>query len=143
MKRQFKIGNRVIGENCPAIIITIMTKLQKSLKSLKLLIPTTLEPHEFKQMAEAIRVAEKALVEVSYAVTEKEADSRVFRRSLFAVKDLKAGGHFTDQNARVIRPGFGMHPRFYKDIIVRRAAMDISRGTPLTWEMVSDEGNER
>lgn len=67
----------------------------------------SLEPQEFKAMVEAIRVAEKALGEVSYEVTEKQQESRVFRRSLFVVKDMEAGEEFTEENVRSIRPGYG------------------------------------
>ena len=64
----------------------------------------SLEPQEFKAMVEAIRTAEKALGEVRYEVGEQEAKSRVFRRSLFVIKDMKAGEVFTEENVRSIRP---------------------------------------
>jgi pseudaminic acid synthase len=97
----------------------------------------SLEPDEFKAMVDAVRVAEKALGQVSYEVTEKEQASRVFRRSLFVVQDMKAGGVFTEDNVRSIRPGHGLHTRHLDDILGRRAACDIERGTPLTWNVVS------
>jgi N-acetylneuraminate synthase len=96
----------------------------------------SLEPHEFKAMVEAIRTAEKALGKVHYGVSEREAESRVFRRSLFVVKDMKAGEVFTEENVRSIRPGHGLHPRYLKEVLGRRATQDISAGTPLTWSMV-------
>jgi len=96
----------------------------------------SLEPHEFKEMVNAIRVAEKALGQVNYAVTEKEAASRVFRRSLFVVKDMKAGDVFTEENVRSIRPGCGLHTKHLERIIQRRAAKSIKRGTPVTWDLV-------
>jgi len=95
------------------------------------------EPQEFKAMVEAIRTAEKALGEVRYEVSEHEAKSRVFRRSLFVVKDMKAGEVFTEECVRSIRPGHGLHPRYRQDVLGRRAAQDIQRGTPLGWELVS------
>lgn len=95
----------------------------------------SLEPSEFKAMVNAIRVAEKALGRVSYEVTEREADSRVFRRSLFVVKDMIAGELFTEENVHSIRPGYGMHTRHLNDILGKRAATDITRGTPLTWDL--------
>ena len=97
----------------------------------------SLEPHEFKAMVEAIRTAEKALGEVRYEVGEQEAKSRVFRRSLFVVKDMKAGEVFTEENVRSIRPGYGLPPKFLKEVLGRRAARDIKRGTPLEWGLVS------
>jgi len=97
----------------------------------------SLEPHEFKAMVEAIRTAEKALGKVSYEVSGQQPTSRVFRRSLFVVEDMKEGGIFTEENVRSIRPGYGLHPRHLKDILGRRAARDIQRGTPLTWELIS------
>lgn len=95
----------------------------------------SLEPHEFKAMVDAVRTAEKALGTVSYQVTEKEAASRVFRRSLFVVKDMKSGEMFTEENVRSIRPGYGMHTRQLNDILGKCAAIDIPRGTPLTWDL--------
>lgn len=97
----------------------------------------SLEPQEFKAMVEAIRTAEKAVGQVDYETGEREAGSRVFRRSLFVVKDMRAGDAFTGENVRSIRPGHGLHPRNLKDVLGRRAARDIRRGTPLTWELVS------
>jgi len=87
-------------------------------------------------MVEAIRVAEKALGEVRYEVTEREQASRAFRRSLFVVKDMKAGEVFTEGNVCSIRPGYGLPPKYLKDILGRRAAVDILMGTPLPWSFV-------
>lgn len=101
----------------------------------------SLEPHEFKAMVEAIRVAEKALGEVSYVVTEREATSRVFRRSLFVVQDMQAGDVFTPGNLRSIRPGHGLHTRYLDEILGRPAARAIKRGTPLCWEHVLGSRN--
>ncbi|NPV91587.1 MAG: pseudaminic acid synthase [Firmicutes bacterium] len=96
----------------------------------------SLEPHEFKEMVEAIRVAEKAVGRVHYGVSEKEAKSRVFRRSLFVVKDMKVGEEFTTENVRSIRPAHGLHTRHLKEVLGRRASRDIERGTPLEWGLI-------
>lgn len=96
----------------------------------------SLEPHEFRAMVEAIRVAEKALGEVRYRVTEREAASRVFRRSLFVVQDVKAGEVFTERNVRSIRPGCGLHTRYLDEVLGRHAARDAVRGTPLRWDLI-------
>jgi N-acetylneuraminate synthase len=95
--------------------------------------PFSLEPHEFKAMVEAVRVAEKALGHVHYGLEEQEVNSRVFRRSLFVVEDVQAGAPFTSANVRSIRPGHGLHTRYLDAVIGRRASQDIARGTPLAW----------
>jgi len=96
----------------------------------------SLEPQEFKTMVEAVRTAEKALGKISYKVSEQEAKSRVFRRSLFVVRDMQKGEVFTEENVRSIRPGYGLPPHHLKDVLGRRASCDIKRGTPLSWEFV-------
>lgn len=96
----------------------------------------SLEPHEFKAMAEAVRTAEKAAGAVNYGVSPREAASRVFRRSLFVVREMRAGEAFTEENVRSIRPGYGLHTRHLPEILGRRAARDIRRGVPLTWDLV-------
>lgn len=98
----------------------------------------SLEPHEFQAMVEAVRVAEQALGRVSYEVTPREMSSRVFRRSLFVVQEVKQGEVFTPENVRSIRPGYGLHTRYFAEVLGRRASRDISRGTPLQWELVGD-----
>jgi len=97
----------------------------------------SLEPDEFGEMVNAVRTAEKALGEVRYATTERETANRVFRRSLFVVKDMRAGDVFTEENVRSIRPGNGLHPRHLQDILGRRASENIRRGTPLAWDRIS------
>lgn len=96
----------------------------------------SLEFHEFKAMVDAIRTAEEALGKISYKVSKQEAKSRVFRRSLFVIRDVKKGELFTEENVRSIRPGYGLHPRYIVEILGARAAKDINRGTPLTWAMI-------
>ncbi|MBM3146053.1 MAG: pseudaminic acid synthase [Chloroflexi bacterium] len=102
----------------------------------------SLEPQEFAQMVEAVRTAEKALGEIHYGVSDQEARSRVFRRSLFVVEDVKAGEVFTSENVRSIRPGHGLHTRFQQDVLGRKAAKTIQRGTPLAWDLVGGMGKQ-
>ena len=97
----------------------------------------SIEPEEFKAMVETIRTVEKAPGEVRHESGEQEAKSRVFRRSLFVVEDIKAGEVFTEENVRSIRPGYGLHPRHLKEILGRRAKQDIRRGTPLSRKLIS------
>ncbi len=90
-------------------------------------------------MVDAVRVAEKALGKIRYEVTEHEAASRAFRRSLFVVEDMKAGDVFTEKNVRSIRPGQGLAPKHLSEVLGRRAARDIARGTPLSWSVIEGE----
>jgi len=97
----------------------------------------SLEPHEFKQMVDAIRVSEKALGQVQYGVNDDEEKSRVFRRSLFVVQDMKKGDVFTATNVRSIRPGHGLAPKHLPEVLGKRAARDVEKGTPLSWELTA------
>ncbi len=99
----------------------------------------SLEPHEFKQMVGAVRTAERALGTVHYGVTEHEPESKALRRSLFIVRDMKRGEPFTAETVRSIRPGHGLSTRHMEEVLIRHASRDIKRGTPLTWELVSDQ----
>jgi len=97
----------------------------------------SLEPHEFKAMVDAVRVTEQALGNVHYGVMPDEMKSRVFRRSLFVVVDVKAGEPFTEANVRSIRPGYGLPPKYLREVLGRKAAHDLERGTPLTFDVIS------
>jgi len=99
----------------------------------------SMEPHEFKVMVESIRLVEKALGEINYEPSKQELRNRVLRRSLFVVRDMKAGDKFTEDNVRSIRPGMGLAPRFLYDILGRRASCDIARGTPLKWVHINNK----
>jgi len=96
----------------------------------------SLEPQEFKAMVDAVRSAEKCLGEVQFGLSSKEEASRVFRRSLFVVQDVKQGELFTASNVRSIRPGHGLHTRHLSEVLGKRAAQNTERGTPLSWELV-------
>ena len=96
----------------------------------------SMEPDEFRAMVNAVRDVEKALGSVSYALSDKTKKSREFSRSLFIVKDTKAGDALTEDNVRSIRPGYGLHPKYMKDIIGKKALTDIKRGTPLSWLLI-------
>ena len=97
----------------------------------------SLEPEEFKSMVHAVRTAERALGEVHFGASAHESRTRVLRRSLFVVQDVKRGEPFTAENVRSIRPGYGLHTRHLADVLGRCAARDVERGTPLSWELVN------
>jgi pseudaminic acid synthase len=99
----------------------------------------SLEPHEFRAMVDAVRVAERAIGRVRYGTTPAEEGSRAFRRSLFVVRDVRAGESFTSANVRSIRPGSGLHTRHLEQVIGRVAARDVARGTPMEWNLVAGQ----
>ena len=96
----------------------------------------SMEPAEFKAMVNEIRTAEKAIGIVSYECSEKEKSNMTFRRSLFAVKNIRAGEPLTEENVRSIRPSNGMKPNQYYKVIGKKANCDIQYGMPLTEDMV-------
>ena len=96
----------------------------------------SLTPEEFSIMVEHTRALEKALGEVKYDLSEKQKESRNLSRSIFVVKDIKEGEAFTNENLKSIRPGFGLHPKHLSKVLGKNASQQISRGTPLKWELV-------
>lgn len=98
----------------------------------------SLEPDEFKAMARTVREAEKALGQVSYALSEKTKKSRELARSLFAIKDIKKGEALSNENIRSIRPGYGLHPKYLNVILDKKASRDIKKGTPLDWPLLEE-----
>lgn len=94
----------------------------------------SIEPAELKEMAASVRLAEDAIGAVRYGATEGEKKNRIFRRSLFVVKDIDKGEPFTEENIRSIRPGYGLSPGHITALLGRRAARFIKAGTPLTMD---------
>ncbi|WP_395167159.1 pseudaminic acid synthase [Francisella salimarina] len=88
----------------------------------------SLDKKEFAQMIQAIRDAEKLIGNVDYTLTEKKKKSRQFARSLYVAKDIKKGEIFTEENIRSVRPGYGMHPKYLKDILGKVAEKDFEFG---------------
>jgi pseudaminic acid synthase len=96
----------------------------------------SLDKDEFEQMVKAVREAEELLGRVDYSIGEKKRKSRDFARSLYVTKDIKKGELLTDENIRSVRPGYGLHPRYFKDIIGKKATKDLTFATPLSWDMI-------
>ena len=89
-------------------------------------------------MVKDIRQAGRAIGCVRYGVTEQEKSNIVFRRSIFCVRDIKKGEKFTEENIRIIRPGYGMAPKYYGKVLGQAALQDIERGTPLQFGMMGE-----
>ena len=96
----------------------------------------SLEPSELKSLVNSIRNVEKALGKIDYSLNEKKKKNRIFSRSLFVIKDIKKGEKFTEENIKSIRPGNGLHPRYYSDILGKKSRCDVERGTPIKWELI-------
>jgi pseudaminic acid synthase len=96
----------------------------------------SMDEAEFTAMVKAVREAESAIGKVNYTLTEKQAKGKDFSRSLYVVKDIKKDELFTKENIRSIRPGFGLHPKYYHKILGKKASQDIEIGTRLSLEMM-------
>ncbi|OGC11385.1 pseudaminic acid synthase [candidate division WOR-1 bacterium RIFOXYA12_FULL_52_29] len=96
----------------------------------------SLEPAELKQLVEESGRAWEALGKVSYEPTAEEKRSLIYKRSLYVAQDIKAGETFNKQNLRVIRPGYGLAPKFYDGLLGKKVNRDIKKGTPVRREMI-------
>lgn len=94
---------------------------------------------EFTEMVKAVREAEKALGVIDYTLTEKQVSSRDFCRSLYVVEDIKEGEVITEKNVRSIRPGFGLHPKYYKEILGNKVKKDLEKGTSFTLDVIKEK----
>jgi pseudaminic acid synthase len=97
----------------------------------------SLEPQELALLVAECERARHALGHVRYGPTAAEERSRAFRRSVYVVRDIKAGETLTRENIRCIRPGLGLAPKHLSDALGQRAARDLKKGTPLAWQMIS------
>jgi len=91
----------------------------------------SMNEEEFTAMVKAVREAERASGVVDYTLTEKQAKGRDFSRSLYIAENIKEGEIFTDKNLRSVRPGFGLHPKYFNEIIGKKSNQDLEKGTPM------------
>ncbi len=98
----------------------------------------SMEPDEFADLVSSVRKVEMALGGVKYDLTEKSKQNKTFTRSLFVIDNVKRGETITAKNLRSIRPGFGLHPKYYSEILGKRYSDAFDKGTPLKWDMISD-----
>ena len=96
----------------------------------------SMNEEEFTAMVKAIREAEKAIGVVDYTLTEKQAKGKDFSRSLYVVQDIKAGEIITKENVSSIRPGFGLHPKYYNEILGKKAIVDIEKGSRFVFQLI-------
>jgi len=96
----------------------------------------SMNEQEFTEMVNSVRQAESAIGKVDYSISEKQKISRAHSRSLYVVENVKTGDVFTEENVKSIRPGFGLHPKFYKEILGEKANSDIEKGTRFSFELI-------
>ncbi len=93
----------------------------------------SLDAKEFEQMIKAIRDTQKLLGKVDYSMDKKKQESRRFSRSLYVSKDIKKGEIFTHDNIRSVRPGYGMHPKYLKNILGKTSTKNYTFGEAFKW----------
>lgn len=96
----------------------------------------SMDEQEFVQMVKEIRMAEAAIGSVSYELTDKMKSGREFCRSLYVAEDMKKGEVITEQNVRSVRPGFGLHPRYLKEILGKKVNQNLEKGTRFALKFV-------
>ncbi|MGG4199223.1 pseudaminic acid synthase [Peribacillus frigoritolerans] len=96
----------------------------------------SMEPNEMKALVVDTEKAWQALGHITYGPTEEERKSMKFRRSIYIVKDLKAGDILTKENLRVIRPGYGLAPKYYEHLLGKKLDKEIKAGTPADWSIL-------
>lgn len=97
----------------------------------------SLNEQEFTEMVKAVRETEVSIGKIDYNLTDNQKKSREASRSLYAVADIKAGELFAGKNVRSIRPGFGLHPKYYTEVIGKKANQFIEKGTPLSFDLIA------
>lgn len=145
LKERFNVevgfSDHTYGSLAPAISTTLGAKVIEKHFILNKLIggpdaDFSLDEKEFTEMVKAVRDTEKMLGTVSYELSEKVKNNRKFARSLFVVKDVKKGDKISSENIRSIRPGYGMHPKYYIEILGNFFSRDIAIGEPLEFDMI-------
>lgn len=96
----------------------------------------SMNEEEFTAMVKAVREAEKAIGNVDYTLTEKQAKGKDFSRSLYIAENITEGEVFTESNLRSVRPGFGLHPKYFNEIIGKKANQKLEKGTPMSLDFI-------
>lgn len=146
LEKQFNVmsglSDHTIGEIVPIVAVTLGAKviekhfiLDKSIGGPDA--SFSLDEKEFKQMVNAVRAAERSIGKINYDLSEKAKNSKLFSRSLYVVKNIMKGEEITEKNIRSIRPGYGLHPKFYFKALGKKAMVNLERGTPLSFNHFS------
>jgi len=97
----------------------------------------SLEPDELKSLVIETKRAWQSIGSVAYGGTDSEKKSKIFRRSLYVVENMKVGDVFTEKNIRIIRPGLGLSPKYYGNFLGKKASKDIKKGTAICWGLLN------
>lgn len=137
-------SDHTLGSTAPIVAVTLGAKviekhfiLDKSIGGADA--NFSMDRKEFSQMVKVIRETEKLLGKVDYSMTEKKKQSRQFSRSLYVTKDIKKGEIFTEENIKSVRPSFGLHPKYLKDILGKKATENLDFATALRWKDIRPE----
>lgn len=96
----------------------------------------SLEPGEMEALVQETHRAWRSLGAINYGPTAKEEKAVFRRRSIYVTEDLQTGDVLSEKNCRVIRPGLGLAPKYYTDVLGLKVSRSVSRGTPLSWELL-------
>jgi len=142
LKKNFKVNVGVSDHTLGSIVPIVATSLGATVIEKHFILDRKLggpdaafsmEPLEFKKMIEDVNQTQSSLGQVQYNVSKKD---KFRRRSLFVVKDIKKGEKTTIENVRSIRPGYGLHPKHYYDVLGKTIKVNITKGTPFSWDMI-------
>ena len=142
LKKKFKVNVGVSDHTLGSIVPIVATSLGATVIEKHFILDRKLggpdaafsmEPLEFKKMIEDVNQTQSSLGQVQYNVSKKD---KFRRRSLFVVKDIKKGEKTTIENVRSIRPGYGLHPKHYYDVLGKTIKVNITKGTPFSWDMI-------
>ncbi|APY08480.1 pseudaminic acid synthase [Winogradskyella sp. J14-2] len=145
LKKRFNVevgfSDHTYGSLAPTIAVTLGAKVIEKhfILDKKIGGPDadfSLDVNEFTDMVKKVRDTEKLLGEVSYEISEKVRKNRKFARSLFVVNDVKKGDVISSENIRSIRPGYGLHPKYYNKILGKQFTCNVNRGEPLSLSMI-------
>tara|TARA_B100001175_G_C19414946_1_gene593136 strand:- start:561 stop:1160 length:600 start_codon:yes stop_codon:yes gene_type:complete len=145
MKKKFNVKVGVSDHSMDSIVPVVATALGATVVEKHFILDRklggpdsafSLEPAEFKKMIKEIRNVELTFGEISYNVLDKD---KFRRRSLFVFKDIKKGEKLTDKNIKSIRPGNGLHPKYFNKLLGKTVNVDLKKGTPLSWDFILNE----
>ena len=147
LKQRFKVevgfSDHTYGFLAPIVAVTLGAKviekhfiLDKSIGGPDA--DFSLDVSEFTEMVSKVRDAEKLLGTVSYEISDKVKNNKKFARSLFVCENVKKGDTITKENIRSIRPGYGLHPKYYDEILGKTFSEDVQRGEPFNKNMVDE-----